>query len=432
MLRLVVCTALTVISVAHAQPPAGISHGWAITVADDGRLDLAAFGEGEGKAAKLSGGCPSAVFPPSSDRVSLCSAGWSASAAGPSPGHSERYGNYTETIVAYIPPATFRIGSSGAPAPTIRLSLRSFRGALSRVLHAQLLIDAGGLTTNFLSPLADAAWSLGTGAGGGRIMNVPFDNNIESAYASVTAGPLAYGSSSFVTALYDEGSRHGLVVGFLEHETWKTGVEYRGEALPHRLNKITAVAGLNGKLVTRDLSPHGMVQGTRTSPLLSISAHRDWRTGMEEYAGMMADNGGTPAPLPAGVDSSPLAGWNSWGMTVSGQGEVTVAGIEAASTLLAELRDGPAKLGSQAYLDRDAIYGGLNDTSTVEWGKFVKSKGQGSGTSASPASSQSAPPSASSPSSASPSASTSASPFASIRDLHGPLCLLQQDRPCPP
>ena len=338
--------------VVQAQP----TGGWEITVGGTGRIDLS------NGAVRLSSSCPSVIFPPSTLRVSLCSAGWNSSAAAPIPGRDERYGNYTETMVTYQ-------SQDHSSNSAIQLSLRSFSGR--RVLHARLLIKAG-LTTNFLSPLDGAAWSLKAGIGD-RILNVPFDNNIQSGYASVTVGPLAYGSSAFVTALYNEKSRHGLVVGFLEHDMWKTGVEYRGD-------KISAVAGLNGHLVTRDLEPHGMVVSATASPLLSIAAHDDWRTGLEEYAGMMADNGGVPAPLPAGVDASPISGWNSWGMTVSSQAEVTVKGIDAASTLLAELRDGPAKLGTQQYLDRDAIYGGLNDTSTIEWGRFVKSNGQGPGT----------------------------------------------------
>ena len=43
----------------------------------------------------------------------------------------------------------------------------------------------------------------------------------------------------------------GVVLGFLEHDMWKTGVH-----LSH--NSIQAVAGLNGKLLTRDsMMPHG-------------------------------------------------------------------------------------------------------------------------------------------------------------------------------
>ena len=88
----------------------------------------------------------------------------------------------------------------------------------------------------------------------------------------------ASGTSSFVSAFFDEFSRAGLVIGFLEHDLWKSGVAYSGAT-------VSAIVGVNGLGVTRDTQPHGMVSTTET-PWLSLGVHPDWRDGLEAYADM--------------------------------------------------------------------------------------------------------------------------------------------------
>jgi hypothetical protein len=127
--------------------------------------------------------------------------------------------------------------------------------------------------------------------------------------------------------VYNETSRNGFALGFLEHDAWKSGIEYHG-------NILSAVSGINGKLLTRDVDPHGFVTA-RHSSLLSIGSYADWRDGMEEYARMQRDpsgnssNGGAgkPVALPTGIRGfeegskgalAPIAGWNNWGTAVVG------------------------------------------------------------------------------------------------------------------
>jgi hypothetical protein len=45
---------------------------------------------------------------------------------------------------------------------------------------------------------------------------------------------------------------------------------------------LSAIAGVNGKLLTRDVQPHGTVADATSSPLLSIGYYEDWRLGMEQ------------------------------------------------------------------------------------------------------------------------------------------------------
>jgi hypothetical protein len=96
---------------------------------------------------------------------------------------------------------------------------------------------------------------------------------------------------------------------------------------PHSGRTLSAIAGVNGKLLTRDAQPHGTVTDVMSSPLLSIGHYDDWRSGMEEFARNQretgggsasgeGDAGGKPKPLPAGLglDARPIAGWNPWAM----------------------------------------------------------------------------------------------------------------------
>ena len=54
-------------------------------------------------------------------------------------------------------------------------------------------------------------------------MNVPMDNDVQSMNASL---PVVHGTSMFVTAVYEEKKKTGLVLGFLDHDLFKTGIEY--------------------------------------------------------------------------------------------------------------------------------------------------------------------------------------------------------------
>ena len=56
-----------------------------------------------------------------------------------------------------------------------------------------------------------------------RVLNVPMDSDIQSMYASL---PVLHGTSMFVTSVYDEESKKGLVMGFLEHSLFKSGITY--------------------------------------------------------------------------------------------------------------------------------------------------------------------------------------------------------------
>jgi len=333
---------------------------WQLNVTTDGKINLSFEGNHV-----IGSACPEVVLPPSTARTSMCDSKYYSDAIirSPSRGHDSLLGNYTEQIVAYRPSTDIIKGVAVAPAAECALR---FFDAPSAVLHVQLKF-ASPFKTNQVLPLGGAVWSIGSPKA--RILNMPQDNDLQSQFESVRAGLFTHGTSSYVTAMYDETLQHGLVAGFLEHDMWKSGIEYRG-------HKFSAVAGINGLLLTRDSEPHGMVT-TVSTPLLSIGFYPDWRDGMEEFARMQKGAGnGKPVPLPAGWDAQPLAGWNSWAMAVSAWGQPNMSNLASVSNVLKGLRS--SGFGPTQVIDRDAIYG-LSDTQTHQWIENVTSAGQRAG-----------------------------------------------------
>ena len=226
------------------------------------------------------------------------------------------------------------------------------------------------INTNRISPLYYAKWNMDTKKI--RILDVPPDNDLQSLYISNIVDKFTTGTSSYVSAFYD-GSGHtnnGLILGFLEHDLWKTGIEYSS-------NAIGAVAGINGILLTRDTEPHGIVSITRT-PTLFIHYNNDWRKGMEKYADMIAEY--TSHALETNL--LPFSGWNSWAMAIGHIGQPTIKNLFGASDVIHNLSN--YGLGPNQYIVRDAVYN-LNESDTKKWVSHVNGyENQFSGTYSSP------------------------------------------------
>jgi len=158
--------------------------------------------------------------------------------------------------------------------------------------------------SNFMAPLVSQTPSDFLPAGNDCALFVPFDNDKWIRYAAVPFGSEV--TSYEVSALYDNASQHGLIVGSIEHDTWKTGVETTTSS-----NAITSMEIFGGVTSpeTRDVLPHGKISGqTIRSPKIFVGCYSDWRDGLEAYAKANAVvapprvwNGGVPF------------GWNSWG-----------------------------------------------------------------------------------------------------------------------
>lgn len=110
-----------------------------------------------------------------------------------------------------------------------------------------------------------------------------------------------------VTAVFDNEKRNGIVVGSVEHDYWKTGVELSSEA--NQLSSLICYGGVTNE-TTRDVELHGSLNGKSVkSPKIFLGYFEDWRTGLETYA----DANAIVTPPRKWNHSVPF-GWNSWGV----------------------------------------------------------------------------------------------------------------------
>lgn len=137
------------------------------------------------------------------------------------------------------------------------------------------------------------------------VLFVPFDNDMWVHYnepVNQSKDPDSYE----VTAVFDNASRHGLVLGSITHDLWKTGIVAR-DITGGRINQIEVYGGATGHW-SHDAEPHGLVSGTDIkSPTILVGYFNDWRNGLEAYG---RENARIKPPL-AWKDGVPF-GWNSW------------------------------------------------------------------------------------------------------------------------
>lgn len=237
----------------------------------------------------------------------------------------------------------------------------------------ELVLLGTNVQTNYMSPMISTNVKIYT-EGDNRMLFVPFDNDTFIRYNSRAALSNASITSSEVTAFYENNSRKGLVVGSVEHSTWKTGVKTTGNG--GSLSELKVWGGYTALDVTRDAIPHGTLSGTSVkSPKIFIGLYDDWRTGMEEYgkATLIAE----PTYLFDWNKPSPLV-WNSWGVI---QQNLTLENAKGVTDFIAN--ELPVfRNGNTAYINLDSywdnlITGGLagDYSKLTEFVQYCKSKG---------------------------------------------------------
>ncbi len=134
-----------------------------------------------------------------------------------------------------------------------------------------------------------------------KMLLVPYDNDMWVRYESA---PLRPGRSSYdVTAVYDEKTNEGLLIGALEYDTWKNAIRVsQSDARCYTAYSGAADAG------THDICPHGTLAGGEVSSALFVCGFfGDIRDGLEDF-GRRAMEGKFafrwPHPVPFG--------WNSY------------------------------------------------------------------------------------------------------------------------
>ncbi len=217
----------------------------------------------------------------------------------------------------------------------------------------QLLVKGTKAASNYLSPLYSAQISLNK-TGDNRALCVPFDNDMWVRYNAQKTDSANF-TSSEVTALYNSDNYNGIVIGSLEHEVWKSGVQLK--AVDAGSLTLSAFAGFADSTITHDKRAHGLVwqnDSESASPKMMVGYFDDWRTGMETYG----DNNRLAEPPSIFNWTSPTPiGWNSWGVL---QDKLTLVKAKGVVDFFADSCKDFRTKDNALFLDLDAFWDNLN------------------------------------------------------------------------
>ncbi|MFC4810375.1 carbohydrate-binding protein [Paenibacillus sp. GCM10023250] len=206
-------------------------------------------------------------------------------------------------------------------------------------------------------------------ASDGRVLTVPYDNDmwIRSQGVPINSSDTSYE----VSAVYDNASRSGLVVGSVTHDTWKTGIRFAGA--DNKLNALEVYGGASSAK-THDSQPHGTVTGTLVrSPMAFVGYYEDYRTGMEAYG---RANAVIAPPLAFGKDvpQGVPVGWNSWAAYESRLTFQDV--IDTSNFIKASLQKHGLNNDGTTYVNMDSYWDNLSDAQLKDAVAAIKRNGQ--------------------------------------------------------
>lgn len=178
--------------------------------------------------------------------------------------------------------------------------------------------SASDLSINYMAPIktttANTAILPGATSGNvNRVLEIPAHNDDFVCYGSQNFSTTTTTSTRYsyeVGGVYHEESRKGLILGSIEHTSWKTGISI-GTRSRNNVYTLEIYGGRAQTLAKSLISTqtHGSVKGkTVKSPLVFVGYFNDWRDGLEAYG----DANAIVAPKYEWYGQKPF-GWNSWG-----------------------------------------------------------------------------------------------------------------------
>ncbi|MEG6612479.1 hypothetical protein V6C42_06395 [Pseudoclostridium thermosuccinogenes] len=201
-----------------------------------------------------------------------------------------------------------------------------------------------------------------------RVLFVPFDND---KWIRFESNPVQHAKESYeVTAVFDNQSRNGLIVGSVTHDTWKTGIRVSGDS--DKIKELIVYGGAAGE-ITRDSLPHGMVKGEAiTSPRIFIGLFDDYRSGLEEYGAANC----AIEPMLNWEEGVPF-GWNSWA-AVENKLDCEVY-LKASEFLKDHLQDKGFQSNGTVYINFDSFWTNLSEEEMKAAVDQVHARGQKAG-----------------------------------------------------
>ncbi|GGG78954.1 CBM35 domain-containing protein [Paenibacillus radicis (ex Gao et al. 2016)] len=247
------------------------------------------------------------------------------------------------------------------------------------LVSQQVVSSGAAVSSNDMAPLvvnASGGVDIGTG-GDNRVLITPFDNDMWSRYQARTINTALNNNnyiSSEMTAIYDNTSRSGLVIGSVTHDVWKTGIYWSGSN--DKLNKLKVYGGFTSLTSTHDTIDHGKVSGnTITSPQIAVGYYTDYRDGLENYGEANAAVA-PPLKFQKGVPSGVPVGWNSWGAYESSLSYDKV--VEVSNFFKANLQKSFTNKGT-VYINMDSYWDNLSEQQLRDVVKVIRKNGQKAG-----------------------------------------------------
>ena len=203
------------------------------------------------------------------------------------------------------------------------------------------------LSTNYIAPFSVYQESVNVDIG--AFVQIPFDNDAWVEPKFIAAEKLAHTTKSYeVAAYYNELTGEGIVLGSVEHDLWKSGVDiYASEGEIMGLLLFNGAADSN----TRDTEAHGYVSGkTISSSLAFIGCFDDWKEGMNAYGKANTD----VVPAKQSSTTEVPFGYNSWG---SLQGSVSYSNMVAIADYIEKyLQPTWGQDGTTVYVNIDSYW----------------------------------------------------------------------------
>ncbi|WP_379165767.1 S-layer homology domain-containing protein [Paenibacillus roseus] len=297
--------------------------------------------------------------------------------------------DYTLHQLDVQPPVPFQDGigkgieltvvNTGEGLPTMKQKYYLYEEA-DHFLTETVVESDTPISTNYVAPIVvDRTGAIDIGSyDDNRVLIAPFDNDMWSRYQSKSMNTYLNNEhyvSSELTAIYDNTSRKGLVIGSVTHDTWKTGIYWSGNN--NRLNKLSVYGGFSSEASTHDKLEHGKVTGTVVkSPKVMVGYYSDYRTGMEAYGRANAEIA-PPLAFGEGIPTGVPFGWNSWGAHESNL-SYDIA-IQTSDYYKEKLQHNDFNNNGDVYINLDSYWDNMDDEELGNLVKHIHSNDQRAG-----------------------------------------------------
>ena len=248
----------------------------------------------------------------------------------------------------------------------------------------EVYVTGKKLSTNYIAPLYTTSDNqFLPQSANNRLLFVPFDNDGFITYGSLplsqskstdavhSPGPLARDTISFeVTSIFNGDTQAGLVLGSVEHDTWKSAIRMTGSRNNRSITKLECYSGASHS-ATRDEKPHGYLKDTTVkSAKMFVGFFNDWRFGMEKFG----ETNAAIIPKREWTKGTPF-GWNSWGGMST---HVNYEGVLSASDFVKKHLQGKGGFGADGvvFVGLDSYWDNLNWEQLEDFARHCVANGQ--------------------------------------------------------